>query len=164
MVVMENVYLLLGTNVGDLEENLARAINAIKEKKIKILKKSRIYKTKAWGATDQPDYLNLALEVGTDLTADDLLRVLKDIEAGMGRRVTKLRWQPRVIDIDIIFWGDHIVDRPGLKIPHGEFRNRPFAIKILSEIAPDFMPPGSKHTLEELSSGASNEGIEIYCN
>ena len=82
----------------------------------------------------------------------------------MGRRTAGSRWQPRVIDVDIIFWGGHVVDLPDLKIPHREFFNRPFAIKILSEIAPDFVPPGSQHTLQELSSGVSNEGIEIYRN
>jgi 2-amino-4-hydroxy-6-hydroxymethyldihydropteridine diphosphokinase len=161
---MENVHLLLGTNVGDLEENLARALDAIEERNLKILKKSRIYKTKAWGVAQQPDYLNLALEVATDLTPRGLLSVLKNIEAEMGRRAAKTRYEPRIIDIDIIFWGDQIVDHPDLKIPHGEFHNRPFAMKILSEIAPDFVPPGSEHNLQELSSGASNEGIEIYRN
>jgi len=161
---MEKVYLLLGTNIGNLEENLEGAITAIASQNINIIKKSKIYRTKAWGVREQPDYLNVALAAETDLPADQLLRIFKEIEAGMGRKVTQQRWQPRVIDIDIIFWGDRVVDSAGLRIPHQEFFNRPFALKILSEIAPDFVPPGKEHTLQELSTGASDEGIEIYSN
>lgn len=161
---MEKVYLLLGTNIGNLEENLEKAINAIEARKINIKKRSQIYRTKAWGVCEQPDYLNLALEVESDLAADKLLKIFKEIETEMGRKVTPQRWQPRVIDIDIIFWDDRVVEEAGLQIPHREFFNRPFAIKILSEIAPDFVPPNKKCTLQELSNGASNEGIEIYRN
>lgn len=161
---MEKVYLLLGTNIGDLEENLHRAIELIAAREIKINKVSRTYKTKPWGVTDQPDYLNVALEIESDLPAPELLQVFKRIEEDMGRPQTKEKWQPRVIDIDILFWGDHVVEHPDLKIPHREFFNRPFAMKILAEIAPAFTPPGSKATLQELSSEASDEGIEIHCN
>jgi 2-amino-4-hydroxy-6-hydroxymethyldihydropteridine diphosphokinase len=114
--------------------------------------------------TDQPDYLNVALEVESDRPASELLSIFKGVEQEMGRERTQEKWQPRVIDIDIIFWGDHVVEHEGLQIPHREFFNRPFAMKILAEIAPQFTPPGRKVTLEELSSGASNEGIEIHSN
>jgi 2-amino-4-hydroxy-6-hydroxymethyldihydropteridine diphosphokinase len=161
---MEKVYLLLGTNIGDLEENLHRAIELIAARKIKINRVSRTYRTKPWGVTDQPDYLNAALEVESDRPASELLSVFKGIEREMGRDRTQERWQPRVIDIDIIFWGDHVVEHGDLQIPHREFFNRPFAMKILAEIAPQFVPPGSKATLKELSSGVSNEGIAIHCH
>jgi 2-amino-4-hydroxy-6-hydroxymethyldihydropteridine diphosphokinase len=161
---MEKVYLLLGTNIGDLEENLHRAIELIAASNIRINKISRIYKTKPWGVTDQPDYLNVALEVESDLSASELLRIFKHIEQEMGREQTSEKWQPRVIDIDIIFWGDHVVEHSDLKIPHQEFFSRPFAMKILAEIAPEFIPPGSEITLEELSSGVCNEGIEVHCS
>jgi 2-amino-4-hydroxy-6-hydroxymethyldihydropteridine diphosphokinase len=159
---MEKVYLLLGTNVGDLEENLKRAIESIAARNIKINKISQIYKTKPWGVIDQPDYLNAALEVETDLSAPDLLRAVKTIEQEMGRKKPEEKWKPRVIDIDIVFWGNHVFEQDNLKIPHREFYNRPFAMKILSEIAPDFRPPGSERTLKELSVGVTNEGIEIH--
>jgi 2-amino-4-hydroxy-6-hydroxymethyldihydropteridine diphosphokinase len=162
IVAMEKTYLLLGTNVGDLEENMARAFRAIAAQNIKILKKSKIYKTKPWGVYDQPDYLNLALEVESDFSAAELLGIFKRIESQMGRRKTKKKWQPRLIDIDILFWGKHVIDHADLKIPHEQFYNRPFAIKILSEIAPDFIPPGRKETLSELCAGEDNEGVEVY--
>ena len=110
----------------------------------------------------QPDYLNLALEVESELTARQMLEILKRIEREMGRRETQERWQPRVIDIDILFWGNQVVDTPDLEIPHREFFNRPFAMKILAEIAPDFAPPHSKRTLQEICIGESDEGIEVY--
>jgi 2-amino-4-hydroxy-6-hydroxymethyldihydropteridine diphosphokinase len=159
---MEKAFLLLGTNVGDLEENLKRTIAAISSKNIKITKKSKIYKTKPWGVSDQRDYLNLALEVESDLTATQMLEIFKGIEREMGRRETPERWQPRVIDIDILFWGERVVEMPDLEIPHREFFNRPFAMRILAEIAPDFVPPRSKRALQEMIIGEGDEGIEIY--
>ena len=159
---MEKAYLLLGTNVGDLEENMARALRAIAAQNIRIRKKSKIYKTKPWGVHGQADYLNLALEVESDFSAAEMLDIFKCIESQMGRKRAEKRWQPRVIDIDILFWGNHVVDRPDLKIPHEHFFNRPFAVKILAEIAPDFKPPGRKKTLSELCAGADNERVEVY--
>jgi 2-amino-4-hydroxy-6-hydroxymethyldihydropteridine diphosphokinase len=161
---MDRIYLLLGTNIGDLKENLLQAMRAIEANGIKILKKSKIYKTEPWGVEDQPDFLNLALEVESGLSAIELMRKLKLIESQMGRKKTEKRWQPRLIDIDILFWGDEIVAHAELEIPHREFFNRPFAMKILSEIAPDFKPPGAKKVLKEYVAGECDEGVEVYRN
>lgn len=161
---MDRIYLLLGTNIGDLEENLLQAIRAIEANGIRILKKSKIYKTKPWGMEDQPDFLNLALEVESELSAIGLMRILKRIELQMGRKKAEKRWQPRLIDIDILFWGDQRVEHAGLKIPHKEFFNRPFAMRILSEIAPDFRPPGAEKALKEYIVGECDEGVEVYRN
>lgn len=159
---MERIYLLLGTNVGNLEENLKRALRLIEARGIKILKKSKIYKTAPWGLSQQPDFLNLALEVASDLTPVSLLRTLKEIETQMGRTGSGGRWLPRVIDIDILFMDGLVIDRADLQIPHREFFSRPFAIKILSDIAPDFQPPGRVQRIIDLMEGAADEGIEIY--
>lgn len=159
---MGKIFLLLGSNLGDLKENLERAVQAIEARGIEILKKSKIYRTKPWGVSEQPDYLNLALEVETDLSGVELLKVFKEIETKMGREKDRGRWQPRVIDIDILFMGDSVIDRTDLKIPHQEFFNRRFAVKILSEIAPDFRPPGAAKTLREYARGEGDEGIQIY--
>ena len=161
---MKKIFLLLGANMGDPKENLERACKTIECHGIKILKKSKIYKTKPWGVPEQPDFLNQALEVDTNLSATELLRTLKDIEALMGRDAGRGRWGPRVIDIDIIFMGSLIIDRADLQIPHRQFFKRGFAVKILSEIAPDFCPPGSSKALNEYARGESNEGIQIYCD
>jgi len=161
---MKKIFLLLGTNLGDLKENLECACKAIESHGIKILKKSKIYKTKPWGVSEQPDFLNQALEVETKYPAVELLKILKDIEAQMGRAEGRGRWGSRLIDIDIIFMGSLVVDQANLKIPHRQFFKRGFAVKILAEIAPDFRPPGSPKALHEYARGESNEGIQIYCD
>lgn len=161
---MKKIFLLLGTNLGDLKENLEGACKAIESHGIKILKKSKIYKTKPWGVSEQPDFLNQALEVETELSAVELLKIFKNIEARMGRDEGQGRWGPRLIDIDIIFMGSLVVDRADLKIPHRQFFKRGFAVTILSEIAPDFRPPGSSRALHEYARGESNEGIQVYCD
>jgi 2-amino-4-hydroxy-6-hydroxymethyldihydropteridine diphosphokinase len=162
MVVMERIYLLLGSNVGNLEENLERAVKLIEIHEIEILKKSKIYKTEPWGVSEQPDFLNLALEVRSDLSAPELLRIFKEIEAQMGRERVEGRWLPRVIDIDILFMDNLVIEQADLRVPHREFFNRRFAMKILSEIAPDFRPPGTAMTLNESLTGETDEGIEVY--
>lgn len=161
---MERIYLLLGTNAGDLEENLVRGLCLIEARGIRILKRSKIYRTAPWGYREQPDFLNLALEVQTDLTPAELLRALKAIEGQMGRTETGARWRPRVIDIDILFMDGLVVDHDELQVPHREFFNRPFAIRILSEIAPDFRPPGRAVRIADLVKGGADEGIEVYRN
>ena len=162
MVVMERIYLLLGSNVGHLEENLEHAVKLIETRGIEILKKSKIYKTKPWGVSEQPDFLNLALEVRSGLSAPELLGIFKEIETQMGRQRVDGRWLPRVIDIDILFMDNLVIEQVGLRVPHREFFNRRFAMKILSEIAPDFRPPGTVKTLNECLRGESDEGIEVY--
>lgn len=159
---MEKIFLLLGTNLGELKENLECAVKNIEARGVRILKKSKIYRTKPWGVFEQPDFLNQALEVETNHSAAQLLEIFKDIETQMGRVEGSGRWGPRVIDIDIIFMDNLVIDRGGLKIPHRQFFRRGFAIKILSEIAPDFRPPGSAKSLIEYARGEGNEGIQIY--
>ena len=154
--------LLMGTNLGDLETNLTNALNELENKEIKVLKKSRIYRTKPWGRIDQPDFLNMGLEVRCDHEPLDLIRLLKQIEAKVGRKPGGIRWGPRIIDIDIIFYGTQIVKTRDLTIPHASFFERPFAIEILAEIAPDFVPPCSDKKLKACLSGVEHEGSEIY--
>jgi len=153
----------LGTNLGNLKENLQRAIREMAKDDIKILKQSKIYKTKPWGKKDQPDFLNLALEVESTLTPQELLNRLKAIEEGMKRQKTE-KWGPRIIDIDILFYENQIINEPDLTIPHPQFYNRLFAIIPMAEIAPDFIPPNSTKKIKELITGVSGEGIEIYCD
>jgi len=145
---MENILLLMGTNVGNLKTNLLTALKLLDKNEIKVVKKSKIYRTRPVGNEDQPDFLNVALEVECPYEPLELLRVLKRIESHMGRKRTR-RWGPRVIDIDILFYGDRIIKRKELEIPHREFFNRTFAIKLCAEIAPDFVPPKSKKCIKD---------------
>ncbi len=160
---MEKIYLLIGTNIGDLAENLKNALEQLNRNNIKILKKSKIYKTKPWGKTDQPDFLNIAVEVESPFTPEELLKKIKEIEKNMKREPAE-KWGPRIIDIDILFYGTRQINQPDLVIPHPQFFNRPFAIIPMAEIAPDFIPPFSRKKVKELISGEMNEGITVYCN
>ncbi|UCD19549.1 MAG: 2-amino-4-hydroxy-6-hydroxymethyldihydropteridine diphosphokinase [candidate division WOR-3 bacterium] len=159
---MERIYLLLGSNVGNLKENLERAVELIEAHGIEVLKKSKIYKTKPWGVRDQPDFLNMALEVRSGLSAPELLRIFKEIEVEIGREKSAGRWLPRVMDIDILFMDGLVIRQQDLIVPHRDFFNRRFAMRILSEIAPDFKPPGTVKSLSEILSGEPDEGIEVY--
>lgn len=159
---MQRILLLLGTNLGNLENNLTRAQKELENHDIKIIKKSNVYLTKPWGRVDQPDFLNMGLEIECDYSPVKLISLLKKIELSMGRRPDGPRWAPRVIDIDIIFYGDQVIESSFLTIPHKDFFNRPFAIKILAEIAPDFIPPCSSKKLQEYLTGIEHEGFEIY--
>lgn len=160
---MERIYLLLGTNLGKLKENLMNAIEELSKNGIKILKKSKIYKTKPWGKEDQPDFINMVVEVETGLNPKELLETIKDIERKLKREKTE-KWGPRIIDIDILFYGNQIINEPDLTIPHPYFFERPFAIIPMQDIAPDFIPPDYKKSIKEIASGVSYEGIEIYCD
>jgi 2-amino-4-hydroxy-6-hydroxymethyldihydropteridine diphosphokinase len=159
---MQKILLLLGTNFGDLRNNLMTALNELENNRIKVLKKSRIYRTKPWGRVDQPDFLNMGLEISCDYEPLELISVLKQIESLMGRKSESMRWGPRIIDIDIIFYGRQVIESSHLTIPHKDFFNRPFAIKILAEIAPDFIPPCSKKKLQDYLNGIKHEGFKIY--
>jgi 2-amino-4-hydroxy-6-hydroxymethyldihydropteridine diphosphokinase len=164
MKEMEKIFLLMGTNFGDLKSNLTEALQRLAKNGILVLKKSKIYKTKSWGKINQPDFLNMALEVQCNYEPTELLHVLKKIESNMGRKNNSPRWGSRIIDIDIVFYGDRVMKKEDLIIPHKEFYNRPFALKLLAEIAPAFIPPNSDKPLKEYLKGINNEGIEIYCN
>lgn len=132
---------MIGTNQGDLQTNVKKAIESIQEAGITIKKKSRVAKTKAWGFTDQPDFLNVVLEGETQYEPAELLSILKSIEAQLGRKPGNMQWGPRIIDIDILFYDDRVIDTDELIIPHQEFLKRPFAIKLMVDIAPSFLHP-----------------------
>ncbi len=160
---MEKIFLLLGTNLGNSKMNLDKALNEIKKCRITILRQSKIYKTKPWGYSDQPDFLNLGIEVSCHYTPVQLLDILKQIEKKMGRDKGP-RWGPRLIDIDIIFYGKKIIKTERLTIPHPQFFNRPFALHIIAELAPDFIPPGSDLKMREITREIPDEEIQIYCD
>lgn len=145
---MENILLLMGTNVGNLKANLLTALKLLDKNEIRVVRKSKIHRTQPVGDEDQPDFLNVVLQVECPYEPLALLRVLKRIESDMGRKKTR-RWGPRVIDIDILFYGDRIIKKKELEIPHREFFNRTFAIEMCAEIAPDFVPPRSKKCIKD---------------
>ena len=143
------VFLLLGTNLGDLGDNLAAAIHHIGERVGKIVRASSHYRTAAWGKTDQPEFCNQVIEVETFSTPEEVLTQVLAIEALLGRE-RKEKWGERLIDIDILYYGDRIVQSPGLIIPHPHLQNRRFTLVPLCEIAPEFIHPVLLKTNSEL--------------
>lgn len=148
---MNTAYLLLGGNQGNVNENLSKSIDLITLNAGKIVKKSSVYRTKAWGYTQQPDFLNQALHISTPLSPFELLDALLDIEKQIGRIRTNEKWTERTIDIDIIFYNDNIISEERLKIPHPFMQERKFVLIPLAEIAEKVIHPVFKKSVSELN-------------
>jgi 2-amino-4-hydroxy-6-hydroxymethyldihydropteridine diphosphokinase len=116
---------------------------------IRVLRQSSLIETEPWGVIDQPRFINLAIEAETIFSPEQLLILLKGVEKDMGREGA-VRWGPRVIDLDILFYDDLVIDRAELKIPHPHLHERMFVLKPLSEIAPDKVHPVIGKTVREL--------------
>jgi len=145
----EDVYLLLGSNVGDRETNIKKACELIRTEISGDMILSQLYETAAWGKTDQEAFMNQAILIKTDIAPMVLLALLKDIEKRVGRVETE-KWGPRVIDIDVLFYGTQIIQDPELQVPHPYLPVRLFALLPLSEIAGDLKHPILKKTIKEL--------------
>ena len=143
------IFLLLGTNLGDRNQNLATARTRIEANAGKIVKASAVYLTAAWGKTDQPDFYNQVVEIESILSPDELLSTTLGIEEAMGRVRTEA-WGARTMDIDILLYGDVIVEREQLTIPHPRMNNRKFTLIPLAEIAPEVIHPVEQKTIREL--------------
>jgi len=146
---MSIAHLLIGGNLEDREENLLKAIALINEQCGPLIRASSVYETEAWGKTDQPSFLNQALEISTSLNARQLMRKILKIEKEMGR-IRQEKLGPRIIDIDILLFGNEIHDLRFLKIPHPEMQNRRFVLVPLAEINSSLLHPVLKKTIAEL--------------
>ncbi|MEJ7646689.1 MAG: 2-amino-4-hydroxy-6-hydroxymethyldihydropteridine diphosphokinase [Chryseolinea sp.] len=145
----QSVFLLLGTNMGDRRKNLSDALWAIEARAGMIRKRSGIYETAPWGKSDQSAFYNQVIQISTFLKPKDLLDQLLTIETTMGR-LRNEKWGERIIDIDILFFGDLVIEEENITIPHPQLPNRKFALAPLSEIADDFIHPKLFQTVHEL--------------
>lgn len=148
---MDTVYLITGSNIGDRRKNLQSAAKFISERIGTIEKISKMYETEAWGISDQPAFYNQVLVLKTNLTAQKVLDVILMIEEEMGRKRTTKN-AARIIDIDILFFNNDIVNEQNLVIPHSQIENRRFVLLPLNEVAPQMIHPFSKKTMAELLS------------
>ncbi len=147
---MHQVFLSLGSNVGNRNENLRNANFHINQGTNRILGVSSVYETEPWGNRDQQNFLNQVVEIVTELPPVELLSFLKGIESQMGRTVSEIRYEPRVIDIDILFYEQLILTSDTLMIPHPLIHQRRFVLVPLVEIAENWIHPVLGHTMKEL--------------
>ena len=148
---MAIAYLGLGSNVGDPPANLARAIEMLGSKGLPVEAVSSGYLTQPVGEIlDQPDFLNAVIAVGTELGPEDLLDLVKSVEAEMGRETGLPRHSPRIIDIDLLLLGDVVFESDRLVLPHREVSTRRFVLVPLLEVAPDLTLPDGRPVAEIL--------------
>ena len=156
------VYLQLGSNMGDRNAYLKNTIDFIAEEIGEIRKKSKIYESAPWGVENQNNYLNQALEITTDLSAEEVLEGVLKIEDKIGR-VRNEKWGERIIDIDLLFFDDLIIEKEGICIPHIHLHNRKFVLIPLNEIVPNFIHPKYNKTIDELLKECKDtEKVETY--
>ncbi len=147
---MAQAFIGLGSNLGDREANLRAAIEALPESDgIEVVAVSGFHETAPVGGPPQPDYLNAAVELRATLSPSDLLDRLLAIESRLGR-VRLEHWGPRVIDLDLLLYGNRIIDLPHLKVPHPFMHQRRFVLAPLAEIAPDAVHPVLDKSIKEL--------------
>jgi len=155
---MPTVYLALGSNIGDREANLREALRLLTESGIQILKISSIYETEPVDYLDQPWFLNAVLEAQTDLPAALLLITLRQIESQMGSKKPFAKG-PRLIDLDILLYGNETIDTPELQVPHPRMLQRNFVLAPLAEIAPTLRHPAWSASAADLLAHSPDESI-----
>jgi 2-amino-4-hydroxy-6-hydroxymethyldihydropteridine diphosphokinase len=146
---MDNVYLLMGGNLGNRVENLENALRLIASRGGEIIRCSAIYETAAWGITDQESFLNQVVEIDTSHRAIELLDIILEIELELGR-IRREKNGPRLIDIDILFYGSEIITDARLKVPHPLLQERRFALAPMNNINPGFIHPVFNRTMKQL--------------
>ena len=152
------VFLLLGANLGEREATLKQAVQLISERIASVTSQSKLYETAPWGVIDQPAFINQVIQIQTELSPKKVLEQTLNIEKQLGRE-RRLRWGARVIDIDILYYADFILEDSDLHLPHPRLHERRFTLVPLVEIAPDFVHSVLKKTNRELLEKCTDEGI-----
>jgi len=154
------VYLSLGSNIGDRFAHLKQAVSSLPPQ-MTVKTKSKVYETPPWGYTEQGQFLNQAVMATTYLEPEPLLKHIKRLEIALGRKET-FDNGPRLIDIDILFYDDLILDTPPLVIPHAHLHERGFVLVPLTDIASDFVHPLEKKSIREMMELCDTSGIVQY--
>ena len=152
------VYLGLGSNVGEREQNLQAAVDRLHSAELRITRVSSVYETEPQGMRNQRWFLNLVAEAETELFPRQLLGRIVKIERELGRR-RMIENGPRTIDIDILFFGNAVVQTGELTIPHPRFAERRFVLAPMAELAPDLRDPGSSRTMRELLRETADQAV-----
>ena len=148
---MYKVYLLLGSNLGDKLLYLSKAVVEIDKRIGQINAHSSLYETEPWGFSDKNTFINMVVEVQSPLSPNKILERINAIETNLGRkRTASEEYQSRNIDIDILFYGDEIIDKPDLQIPHPRLHERRFTLEPLNELIPDRIHPGLQKNIRQL--------------
>ncbi len=155
-----DAYIAIGSNLGDRHATITRAVHEISTLGgVSVIEQSTIIETPPVGDIEQGPYLNGVVHVQTTLAARDLLDSLLKIEAGLGRdRDTEKRWGPRTLDLDLIVFGDQVIDEPGLQVPHPRLHERSFVLIPLVEIAPEILIPVQNETPRQLLRAIGGAG------
>jgi len=161
---MKGIFLLLGSNLGNREEGLHKAIETLKSDKIKVIEKSFIYETAAWGIRDQQAFLNQIVEIETSLTPPELLQLILNVELEIGR-VRQRKWGERIIDIDILYYHNYVCEEKDLLIPHPGIPDRKFTLIPLVEMCPDQIHPVLKRSQTQLLESCKDElQVSLFVN
>jgi 2-amino-4-hydroxy-6-hydroxymethyldihydropteridine diphosphokinase len=158
---LKKIYLALGSNLGDRQANLAQARDQFAADDIRVLRTSSVYETAPVDVKDQPWFLNQVVEAETVLFPRQLLSRLHKIERAMGRKRTVAKG-PRIIDIDILLFGDAVVATPDLEIPHARMTERRFVLEPLAELAPDLRHPVLNRTMREMLAKVTDQRVRMF--
>jgi 2-amino-4-hydroxy-6-hydroxymethyldihydropteridine diphosphokinase len=156
---MRTVYLSLGSNLGDREENLRQAIARLEAAGVRVSRRSSIYETEPREAPNQPWFLNQVIEAETDLFPRQLLARLQKVELDLGRKRLRPKG-PRTIDIDILLCGETIVRAKDLELPHPRLAERRFVLEPLAELAPDLRHPVTRLTVRQMLAGVAGQAVK----
>lgn len=160
---MDGIYLLLGTNLGDKFSNLERARSGVEASIGPIVKQSSVYRTDAWGVEGQDDFLNQVLKIRSTLSPERMLDEILMIEKSMGR-VRRGKWGERVIDIDLLYYYNRIVQTERLEVPHAQLQNRNFTLVPLVEIAAAEIHPVFQKTQKQLYESCGDKLQVVLMN
>jgi dihydroneopterin aldolase / 2-amino-4-hydroxy-6-hydroxymethyldihydropteridine diphosphokinase len=150
-------WLCLGSNQSQPFQQLEKAVQFLDEKcYITILQKGKAIETKPYGYKEQPDFANQLLEIETKLSASELLLLIKNTEKELGRTHT-FKWGPRVIDIDVLFYGDETINSEQITIPHPGIMDREYLLMMLNDVIPDYTHPALKQSISKLYNNLKKE-------